>query len=439
LENARKRRRAAPRDDEALPVPTARPAMLSRAMAAVLQSQGVSVLELLRRFIASDVDRTMLGLTNFVAHVRPHHPTNIMPYAYPIPFLCNILLHRLCLLHTHSFSVSFLSLTLTYSLCIPHLLPHHMQMRAEALEHRTGVERPPNGSWEDVVIVLTHVRLPLEYRRANYSAASGYLRDLRGGTSAAYNRLGNYMLQIESLGFEHVLTMNYEDCGPPLEAIWRAHLASVAAEQGGGGDGFTQNKPLPILGGSIADLARRIPNATFADVLPPHLLPSGDMQLVPVPQPMLQPLNPMPQPLPQPLAQPVPQPLPQPMPQPLLQPLAQPVPQPLPDLPANEPSNTGASTSGTTNESIPSHPLYSSRSLLNSSRTVPLRAVQPTPQVSAAMTSTSSRRSIIPAAGALPIQRGGARTAALDLTALLNSPSPAAAAARDATAPQSGA
>jgi hypothetical protein len=35
-----------------------------------------------------------------------------------------------------------------------------MQMRAEALEHCKGVERPPSVAWEDVAVVLTHERLP---------------------------------------------------------------------------------------------------------------------------------------------------------------------------------------------------------------------------------------------------------------------------------------
>jgi hypothetical protein len=100
-----------------------------------------------------------------------------------------------------------------------------------------------------------------------------------------YHRLGNYMLQIEDLGFELVLTTNNEECGPP-DAIWRAHRANIPAEQGDGVDGFIQNKAPHMLAGGIADLARRIPNATFADVLPQHLLPPTGIQLVPVPQPV---------------------------------------------------------------------------------------------------------------------------------------------------------
>jgi hypothetical protein len=76
-------------------------------------------------------------------------------------------------------------------------------LRREAAEERAGVSQPPHGAWDDLAIVLTGERLPREYRQAHDSAASTFLRNLRG-CSAAYNMLGIYMFQMPDLDYEVV-------------------------------------------------------------------------------------------------------------------------------------------------------------------------------------------------------------------------------------------
>jgi hypothetical protein len=59
------------------------------------------------------------------------------------------------------------------------------------------------------------------------------------------------MLQIAALTFQFVTTVDYAECGEPLEDIWQAHLAAVG--------GFDANKEKPILGGAEEALACAIP------------------------------------------------------------------------------------------------------------------------------------------------------------------------------------
>jgi hypothetical protein len=161
-----------------------------------------------------------------------------------------------------------------YLLCI--------QMREEARRERNDKPGCPRGSWEDITIVLTHQRMPIEYRSNERDAATQFLHSLRDST-AAYNALGCYMLQIEDLTFEAVKTLDYIETGENLEKMWKDHLAAVG--------GFQANKSLPILGGTAADLAMKVPNATYADVIPDHLLPPKGVSLLPQPQAIVPPLD----------------------------------------------------------------------------------------------------------------------------------------------------
>jgi hypothetical protein len=312
-------------------------------------------------------------------------------------------LHSLAL-HCHTSSPRLVPLFL----CLHLLTCSLLQLKGEAHQERTGVPRAPGGGWDDVAIVLTHARLPPEYRRSQYGDASGYLRGLRHETSAAYNKLGIYMLQVEALGFELVRSLDYKDCGTGLDALWQAHLAAVLKKADDdykngitsikpGTDGFKINKTLPIIGGNSDCLSRYIPNATFRDIMPRHLLPPSGMSLVPLPH------NTPP-----------------------------PIPRGLPDAPASQTPRADAVVSSTFASQTPlGAPPTPSQPALPAPLT-------PTEHLTPPTTSTS-RRSYIPPAGPLPLARGGAALTAQDLTRLLSGQSPAATAAREATAPQSGA
>jgi hypothetical protein len=113
---------------------------------------------------------------------------------------------------------------------------------------------------------------PQEYRIADRMAASQYLKTLRGA-SAMYNQFGLYMLQVEEIGFKVVKGIEYVESGVALEQLWNAHLDTVEG-------GFNVNKTLPILGGAAEDLARKVPGATFADIMPPHLFPPSGMDIL---------------------------------------------------------------------------------------------------------------------------------------------------------------
>jgi hypothetical protein len=67
LSQARKRLKTGEATTSTTPDPS--PPVLTRAMAAVLQKDGVSILELLRRFAASDLERTMFGLCTMANQV----------------------------------------------------------------------------------------------------------------------------------------------------------------------------------------------------------------------------------------------------------------------------------------------------------------------------------------------------------------------------------
>jgi hypothetical protein len=90
LDGARKRRRT--NRDTTTTVPTiTRPPVISRAMAAVLQSQGVSVLELMRRFVASNSERSMLGLTAMANEVRLVPISIAVQHMHSLPaFTCTL-------------------------------------------------------------------------------------------------------------------------------------------------------------------------------------------------------------------------------------------------------------------------------------------------------------------------------------------------------------
>jgi hypothetical protein len=291
---------------------------------------------------------------------------------------------------------------------LPHLTSPHLQLKGEALQERANVPRAPTGAWDDVAIVLTHDRLPPQYRRSQYGDASGYLRGLRNDASASYNKLGIYMLQIDALGFELVRSLNYVQCGTGLDALWAAHLDAVlkkATEDFNNGitsinpgtDGFKANKTQPIIGGDSHSLSRHIPNATFRDVMPKHLLPPDGMSLVPRPNQN-----------------------------------APPLPSYLPDALSNTPAPShevlASSSAAQTPARVAPHPSQPSQSA----------SLTPNQQLTPHRSSTS-RRSYIPPAGPLPTAQGAAAATALDLTRLLSGESPAAVAARSATAPQSGA
>jgi hypothetical protein len=69
IERARKRKSLGS-DMPRQPYGTSRPAELSRAYAAVIQNDGVSIIELLRRFRSSDEPSTMAALTGLVDQVE---------------------------------------------------------------------------------------------------------------------------------------------------------------------------------------------------------------------------------------------------------------------------------------------------------------------------------------------------------------------------------
>jgi hypothetical protein len=70
LERVRKRKKSMGGDGSRQVNVQSRPAELSRAYAAVIQNEGVSVLELLRRFRSSTALSTMAALTQLVEEVR---------------------------------------------------------------------------------------------------------------------------------------------------------------------------------------------------------------------------------------------------------------------------------------------------------------------------------------------------------------------------------
>jgi hypothetical protein len=128
-------------------------AKISRGLAAVLQKQGIPVLEVIRRFVGSSTAFSMDHLNDIIT-----------------------------------------------------------DLRREANEKRAGVSQPPHGAWDDLAIVLTGERLPKEYRQAHDSNASTFLRNLRG-CSAAYNMLGIYMFQLPELDYDAVCSLS---CFPAL-------------------------------------------------------------------------------------------------------------------------------------------------------------------------------------------------------------------------------
>jgi hypothetical protein len=136
-------------------------AKISRGLAAVLQKQGIPVLEVIRRIVGS-------------------------PTAFSMDHLNDII----------------------------------TDMRREANAERAGISQPPHGAWDDLAIVLTGERLPQEYRQAHDSNASTFLRNLRG-CSAAYNMLGIYMFQMPDLDYDVVCSLY--SC-PPLPALFLPSL-----------------------------------------------------------------------------------------------------------------------------------------------------------------------------------------------------------------------
>jgi hypothetical protein len=103
------------------------------------------------------------------------------------------------------------------------MLYRALQMRGEVAKERGGVSTALPGSWYDICIVLTHQRLPTEYRTADRSNASKFLQGLLG-VSALYNALGVYMLQVEAIHWQFVKDVDYEGSRDPLKQLSDAHL-----------------------------------------------------------------------------------------------------------------------------------------------------------------------------------------------------------------------
>jgi hypothetical protein len=173
---------------------------------------------------------------------------------------------------------------------------------------------------------------------------------------------------------------------------WAAHLDAVlkkAIEDFKNGittidpptDGFKGNKTLPILGGASDALYRRIPKASFRDIMPKHLLPLHGISVVPLPH-----QNPPP------------------------------VPRYLPDALSN---TTAPAHDRTIEDGITSRDdaiFYGTpNSVTGSTKSIPTPSIcclTPTPHLTPPPSSTS-RRPYIPPAGALPSARGGAASTAL--------------------------